>query len=216
MKRALLLGLLVLALAPGSGRGQRVQVIGHVIDSAGKPVADQSVLLHRVTGMSGASIGQARTDSAGFFSIPVDSASNPQAVYFVATRWHDELYISDPFQAPLGKGERVLQVGVPGTSASALLEGTSPAQSAAPPGTAPAASTSPGGRGSWLFIFALVVVLLGIVLYLVLRNRGSVPERRRLLTRIAALDLEHAEAPDQAYRAERAALLSRLRELTGP
>lgn len=214
MKHALLLGLLILGLAPASLRAQRVQVIGHVVDSAGRPVPNQLVLLHRVAGMSGASIGQARSDSAGFFSIPVDSADNRAAVYFVAARWHNELYISDPFQAPLGKGERVLQVGVPGTSATAMLEGTGPMAPAGSGTTAAGEGGTPAHRLSWLVIFAPLVVLLGVALYLILRNRGGIPERRRLLIRIAELDLQHAASPDPAYQAERAALLSQVRELT--
>ncbi|NJD10392.1 MAG: carboxypeptidase regulatory-like domain-containing protein [Gemmatimonadetes bacterium] len=215
MKRALLLVLLLFGLVPAGLRAQRAQVRGHVIDSAGRPVPDQAVLLHRVIGSSGASIGQARTDSAGTFAITVDSAGNREAVYFVATRWRAELYISDPFQTPLDQGEHVLQVGMPGTSATAMLEGTAPAA----PGTAantPAMGTGPAGRTSWLVYFAVAVILLGLASYFMLRSQPGLSERRRLLVRIADLDLKHGGTPDQAYQDERAALVSRLREMTGP
>jgi hypothetical protein len=215
MKRGarLLLLLTLLGLLPRPVPGQSASVRGRVIAADGQPLAGQAVLLHRVVGSSGANIAQALSDSAGRFEIAVDSASNPDAVYFLAARWAGELYIGDPFQAPLGAAERVLQVGVPGTSATALLEGTAPPGATAP--AAPARGGSDGEPWGWLPLFAGAVTLAGAVLYLVLRNRPRVPERRRVLAQIAELDLRQGAAGGAAYRAERARLLARLHELTG-
>jgi hypothetical protein len=215
MSSRLACALLGLALWPAWSSAQTQEVRGRIIDGAGQPVADQAVLLHRVIGSSGANIAQARSDSAGHFLIAADTTGGTQATYFLAARWNDELYISEAFQAPFGAAERVLQVGVPGTSASALLEGnatTTPRQlpAAAPPGGAPASAAR------WLLFAVPALSLLGLGAYLVLRNRGALPERRRMLARIARLDLEQAGMGSESFRAERARLLGRLRELTGP
>jgi len=211
MRSAISLAILALALGPVTGRGQATQEVrGRVIDADGRPVAGQTVLLHRVVGQTGANLAQAHSDSTGRFVIAVDSAADPTAVYFLAARWQGELYIGDPFQAPLAATERILQVGVPGTSASALLEGTAPA-------TPTQGSVGAGSRAPLqpLFYIVPIVILLGLVAYLVLRNRALVPERRQLLARVARLDLEREEGTDPGYDEQRARLMRRLRELSG-
>jgi hypothetical protein len=214
MTRVFLWPLLVLGLGPALTSAQGPEVRGRIIDADSKPVADQAVLLHRVVGSTGANIAQAQSDSAGRFVIPVDTAGQAGAVYFLAARWRDELYISEPFQPPLTGTERMLQVGVPGTSATAMLQGTTAAMpgSSQPAGAGTAPASTPT---SWLFFFAPLVVLAGSVLYFVLRNRPNVPERRRLLAQIAELDLQQTDSGSEGYRTRRAELLARVRELTG-
>src|SRR5690606_19302509 len=57
-----------------------------------------------------------------FLLVSQDTADVPGATYFVASRYRGELYIGAPFQPPLPDGvDYTVQVGVPGTSASALL-----------------------------------------------------------------------------------------------
>jgi hypothetical protein len=214
MMRLLLSGVLAGCLWSGGLSAQAPEVRGRVIDASAQPIADQTVLLHRVLGSSGASIGQARSDTAGRFVITADTVGGREATYFLAARWQGELYISEAFQAPLGDAERILQVGVPGTSATALLEGTATSTQPQPPAPAAAGGT-PATATRWLRFAVPAISLLGVALYLVLRNRTGVSERRRLLARVARLDLEHAGAAGESYRSERAELMGRLRELTG-
>lgn len=190
-------------------------VRGRLIDQDGNALADQRVVLHRVVGSAGANIAETRSDSDGGFTIPVDSADNTEAVYFLAARWEGELYIGEAFRAPVGGAPHVLQVGVPGTSASALIEGTTTGQMppAAAPGAMPqAAGGRPATRTSWLLFAVPAIALLGVIVYFLLRGRAQVSERRRLLREIAELDLQHEGAPPEAYRGRREALLAELRE----
>lgn len=211
-----LLGVLLLLLFGVSAAGAQVtdSVRGRLIDQDGAPLPDQGVLLHRVVGNAGANIAEGRTDADGRFTVTVDSADNADAVYFLAARWEGELYIGEAFRAPVGATEHVLQVGVPGTSASALIDGTEPGPPMGmPQGGAPAgAGGRPATGASWLLFAVPAIALLGVVAYFLLRGRTAVPERRRLLVELAELDLEHAAAPTADYRARRARLLEQLHD----
>jgi hypothetical protein len=218
--RRVLLVCAALLLAVGTLHAQGPQVQGRVIGPDGEPLADTRVVLHRVVGMGGANIAEAVSDSAGRFTISADSAPSPEAVYFLAARYQGELYIGEAFRAPFATTEYVLSVGVPGTSASALIgegQGTAlpqgaPATSATRlPGSAPATSTR------WLLFAIPAIMLLGVVAYFVLRRRTSIPPRRRILADLAALDLEHAGSTDpdalRAYHERRAALITQVHAL---
>jgi len=214
--RLLLAACLALGAAASPLSGQAPEVRGRIIDAGSQPVADQTVLLHRVVGASGANIAQARSDSAGRFTINVDSAGGADAVYFLAARWRDELYIGQAFREPLTATEHILQVGVPGTSATALLEGTSTQV----PGAAPGMPLSPGGAPAtasrWLLFLVPGVALLGVLVYVLLRQRPGMSARRRLLVRLAELDLERAGTTHADYPRQRAELIAQLRETPGP
>lgn len=207
--------LLVLGSAAPAAAQVTDSVRGQLIDRDGAPLADQRVLLHRVVGNAGANIAEARTAADGRFAVAVDSADNAEAVYFLAARWEGELYIGEAFRAPVGATEHVLQVGVPGTSASALIDGTAPGppMGGLPQGGPPVgAGGRPATGTSWLLFAIPAISLLGVVAYFVLRGRVAVPERRRLLAEVAELDLHHADSPTADYRARRAALLEQLRD----
>lgn len=187
---------------------------GRVIGADGKPVKDQAVLLHRVQGNSGATIAQATTEADGRFTIKSDSVSTPDAVFFLATRWEGELYIGEAFRAPFATAEQVLQVGVPGTSASALLGDGTQGGPRAPAATMPPGSTggAPATGSKWLLFAVPAIALLGVAAYFALRSRVAISPRRRLLRQIAELDLEQGSAPDAAYHVRRAELLEELRD----
>lgn len=206
--------LVLLLLGAGGLHAQGPLVRGRVLGPDGTPLPDTRVVLHRVVGMGGATIAEAQSDAAGRFTIAADSAPDPAAVYFLAARYEGELYIGEAFQAPFADVEHILSVGVPGTSASALIgEG----DAAALPQSAPATrmpGSAPATRTRWLLFAIPAIMLLGVVAYFLLRSRASVPARRRLLADIAALDLAHADATDpeqlRAYHEQRAALITQV------
>jgi hypothetical protein len=123
----------------------------------------------------------------------------------VAARYEGELYIGAPFKPALeGTPEQVLQVGVPATSASALI---GEAEGAPPPLVRPRNS-----RNALLLIIPLLVAAAA-VLYLMLAHRRIAPDRA-LLMRIAEIDERLPAAPQgqrDTLRAERTRLLDQLR-----
>lgn len=200
---ALLLGALVM---PAPAEAQQDMVIrGRVIAADGAPLPGQSVVLHRVQGGSGATIAEAAADSAGAFLLSVAEQTDTSAIYFVATRHAGELYIGRAFRAgDPSSEEQVIQVGVAGTSASALLSG----------GTA---APQPMGRAvttrNWML---LIIPLLGVTAVAVytLLARGRMPKDRALLIRVAELDERMASAPAaqrEALLTERDRLMTQLR-----
>jgi hypothetical protein len=206
----------VLLLAAGALPAQGPQVRGRVIGPDGKGLADTRVVLHRVVGAGGANIAEVQSDAEGRFTIAADSAPSPEAIYFLATRYEGELYIGEAFRAPFDQGEYLLPVGVPGTSASALIgegdvgpaTGTAQGMPTTMPGSAPATSTR------WLLFAIPGIMLLGVLAYFLLRARSRVPERRRLLAEIAELDLSQAGSTDpdalRTYHERRAALITQV------
>lgn len=213
MRRALLWSVLLL-LAAGTLAAQAPLVRGRVLGPEGEPLRDTRVVLHRVVGVGGATIAEAQSDAAGRFTIEADSAPSAEAVYFLAARYDGELYIGDAFRAPFTAPEYLLRVGIPGTSASALIgegEGAMP-----PPGTpVRMPGSAPATNTRWLLFAIPAIALLGVLAYFLLRRRSHVPERRRLLAEIAELDLEHADSNDaaalRAYHERRAVLIMQVR-----
>src|SRR5690606_30584172 len=178
---------------------------GRVIAADGTPLPGQPVVLHRVQGGSGATIAEAAADATGAFTLSVSEQTDTSAIYFVATRHEEELYIGRAFRSgDPSSAEQVIQVGVPGTSASALLSG----------GTA---APQPMGRAvtsrNWLL---LVIPLFGVaaVAAYTLLARGRMPKDRALLIRVAELDERMTAAPAaqrDSLLAERDRLMTQLR-----
>jgi len=219
MRRApflLAAALLIGAAHPAAAQESRdmLSLPGKVIGPAGEALAGQVVVLHRVANMAGATVATDTTDADGrFLLVSQDTADVPGATYFVASRYRGELYIGAPFQPPLPDGvDYTVQVGVPGTSASALLGAAS--EPAARP-------TLPGGSepfpyARWLFLVIPLLVVALVAGYMLTRQRT--PEtRRRLLAQVAELDETHdaelaaGNVQDSTlYWAERRALLEQL------
>ncbi len=208
------LALLALARAGAAQGGE--PLAGQVVDSAGKPVPDQHVTLHRVDRESGAMVDSAVTDKDGRFHVrlPAAPATDTSSLYFVATRWQGELYIGTPFKRPVPAGMYMVRVGVnPVQMGAAAGEGAQQggAEQAQAPPPAPASSNA----ARWFLVAILALVGLGAVGYALLgRAREHAAHRRRvLLARIAELDERAALAPpDEAarLREERAEIVSEL------
>jgi hypothetical protein len=203
MMRSAVLLLLALAVGAGAAFAQDATLRGMVIDAAGEPAAGVPVALHRITDAGGALVDDAVSDADGRFAISV-AGDLPDAIYFVAARYGDELYIGPTFRAPFPTAaEYVVQVGVPGTSASALVRGERAGDVvvATPPSL-------------WRWALA-AVVLLGIIVVglLIIARAAGPPDRRRLLIRIARLDEAAAasDPDDPEYLLQRERLLDRLR-----
>ncbi len=186
---------------------------GRAVGPSGEPVDGQVVVLHRVAAGSGATVA---TDTAGpdgrFVLVARDLTPSADATYFVAARYQGELYIGAPFQPPLPDGvDYTVQVGVPGTSASAMMGGgAAPAQA---PGVAVEA---PFPYTTWLFLIIPLLVMALAAGYMLTRRRTPAT-RRRLLVQIAELDETHDAAlaaghvaDSTLYWAERRALLEQL------
>jgi hypothetical protein len=202
--------LLALALtavaAPGNAQQPEIAVAGRVLGPDNAPLADQRVVLHRVDAAGGATIAEIESDADGAFVMSAPATSDTAAVYFLAARYGGELYIGPPFRA--GDADllrQVVQVGVPGTSATALLEGE--------PTGSPIAMGRPATPRTWLLLLIPLLGVAALALYMLV-PRSRVPPQRALLIRIAELDERMATAP-QAQRAglaqERAQLLGQLR-----
>jgi hypothetical protein len=190
----LLGGLLPLHLS-----AQQATISGRVF-AGDKPVANQPVSLHRVTGGGGSTLAVDTTAADGRFDLSYDPAQS-DAVHFVATRFEGKLYIGDTFRQPI-TGEYRLPVG-PGATPIELGEAT----------RAPAEGTparDPAGQTAGLWVIAISVLVLGGIVALTARPRT--PHSRRLLVEIAQLDNREEQSAQPDYTTQRAELIRRLRE----
>ena len=193
-----------------------VALDGRVIGPEGEPMAAQVVVLHRIAAGTGATVATDTSDTDGSFTFAATGLTpDPDATYFVAVRYQGELYIGSPFRAPLPAGvDYVVQVGVPGTSATSMMGGGSGAQTTMPTGRMPGAEPFPYRAWLFLIIPLLVMALAGGYL---LTRRQHPQRRRRTLLEIAALDEAHDSElaagrieDSTLYWAERRSLLERL------
>ncbi len=187
---------------------------GRVVGPAMEALAGQVVVLHRVAGGTGATIATDTTSEDGRFTlVAAGQAGDAEATYFVAARYQGDLYIGAPFRPPLPPDvDYTVQVGVPGTSATALL-GTAAPQRPAPGRIAPGQSFP---YTTWLFLIIPLLVMALAAGYMLTRQRGPV-RRRGVLLEIAELDEAHdAElaagrvSDSTMYWAQRRELLERL------
>ena len=195
--RSYFLLLLMLALASpaaaqngaGTAQGTPDPVVGAILGPDNAPLAGQSVVLHRVQASAGETVSETTTSADGRFELMLPPASDSSAIYFVATRYEGELYIGAPFRAgEQTPGGQIIQVGVAGTSANAMLEGSGTAAMPQPVGR-------PLTNRNWLlFVIPLVGVAAVAVYALVPRSR--IPPDRALLIRIAELDERMTTLPD--------------------
>lgn len=217
--RLALATILVLAGVPASASAQTPAgtLTGAVVDTAGKPVSDQVLTLHRVNSGGGAMVDTARTDVQGRFTVGVPAESDTTALFFVATRWQGQLYIGAPFRPPVPAGTYTVTVGVnpvqmgPASGAGGEpgggMGGAAPAQPVAQP-----ASTA---ATRWFLAIILGLVALVAIAYALLaalRERTQ-QRRRELMAAIAELDerTERAEPAEvSALERERAELVAQL------
>jgi hypothetical protein len=182
------------------------RVPGRILGPDNAPVAGQAVVLHRVQAAAGATVAETITAADGTFTLDVPVEPDPEALYFIATRYDGELYIGAPFRAgeqdPAGQ---TIMVGVPGTSATAMLGGGA------------AGMAQPMGRPvtsrNWLLLVIPLVGVAAVAIY-ALVPRSRVPADRALLIRIAELDERMGAATDPGRASmleERARLTQQLR-----
>lgn len=182
---------------------QQTRITGRVVDTAGVAVSGLGVVLHRVDGSGGARIAEGVSDETGGFAL--SSAEQPvaDAVYFVAARVDDKLYIGPFVRPPIDTAEdyTVVVGGEPVDFGGVALPAHDGVETVAPP---------PSRRWALALVPALMLVTVTIVL--VARSRGP-SERRRLLIRIARLDNEPASQPGDMVNEERSRLVERLLSL---
>lgn len=162
-----------------------ITIRGRILGPDNVPLPNQPVVLHRVQAAMGATISDAVTTLDGSFVLSIPVPTDTGAVYFVATRYQGELFIGAPFRAGQEDAlHQVIQVGVPGTSATAMLEG----------GAVPQALGRPLTNRNWLL---LVIPLIGVAAVAVyaLVPRTRMPRDRAMLIRIAELDERMSAAP---------------------
>lgn len=193
-------------LLPTAVAAQQDMVIqGRIIGPEGAALPGQPVMLHRVQGGAGATIAEATADSTGRFRLGVAEQTDTTAIYFVATRHEGELYIGRAFRiGEPSAAEQVIQVGVPGTSASALLGGG-------------VAAAQPMGRAvtnrNWLLLLIPLLGVSAVAVFALLRS-ARMPQDRALLIRVAELDERMASAPGaqrDTMLEERGRLMAQLR-----
>ena len=177
-------------------------VVGAILGPDNVPLAEQTVVLHRVQASAGETVAETTTAADGRFELAFPQVTDTLAIYFVATRYEGELYIGAPFRAgEQTPGGQVIQVGLPGTSATALLDG------------APSAIPRPMGRPltnrNWL-LFAIPLVGVAAVGVYALVPRHRIPADRALLIRIAEIDERMSTLPE----VQRTSLLEERARLT--
>jgi hypothetical protein len=198
----------LLPAGPAVGQQGEIMVAGMAVGPDNEPLAGQRVVLHRVDAGGGATIAEAETDPDGSFVMSAPATADTSALYFVAARYEGELYIGPPFRADQASAaDQLIQVGVPGMSATALLEDAQGGFGAAMPSGRPATARN------WLLLIIPLVGVAGVALFMLV-PRSSIPEDRRLLIQVAELDERMTTAP-QAQRetlaAEREQIMARLR-----
>jgi hypothetical protein len=179
---------------------QSVRIAGHAIDPQGQPLSGLEVLLHRVDGAGGASLGSATTDSTGAFSIAAEAVADTQAVYFAAARLDGQLYIGPFVRDPDGSTPYMLVVGGEPVSLGPAL----PQTTSMPP-------VSPGGGPRrQLLVLLPLLALLGVAGW-ALAKSARTPARRRTLARMAIIDEEIEQgADDPQLEADRRRLMEQL------
>jgi hypothetical protein len=185
---------------------QNLIVRGRVLGPENNALAAQRVLLHRVDSFGGSTVAEDTSDATGRFELRVAASPDTGAVFFVASRFEEELYIGPPFRPEQStEVEQILQVGVPGTSAEQLLRGELP--------PAQTSGGRPATSRSWLLMLIPLLGVVTVALY-ALFARNRIPADRALLIRVAELDERMGMATDgqrATMSEERVRLIAQLR-----
>jgi hypothetical protein len=208
---ALLLGAIVapLSFAPAALVAQ-IEISGRVVDSTGVAVSDIEVVLHRVSDAGGARLAEGRTIADGSFTLRADGDAVEGNVYFVAARLGEHLYIGPFLRPPLPATPYVVAL-----AGQPMNVGSSTSSNPAPMGVEAAPTSSmrpqvrpPASPRRWWLMILPAIGLTVVAFLMALRARGP-SSRRRLLIRIAELDLA-AEGGDVDAAGERQRLVERL------
>ena len=182
-----------------------IVVRGRVLGPDNNMLAAQRVVLHRVDSSGGSTVAEDTSAADGRFELRVAASADTGAVYFIASRYQEELFIGPPFRPQAADtAEQFLQVGVPGTSADQLLRGDAPgAESTGRPAT----------TRSWILLLIPLLGVVAVSLYALL-SRNRISPERSLLIRVAELDERMTvatEAQLETMRDERARMIAQLR-----
>lgn len=176
-------------------------ITGRVIDPEGKPVANQSVLLHAVQESAGSNVASDTTDASGAFALNVPT-TDPKSIYFVAVLYEGALYMGEMMRPPFPEGQDyIVQVGVNPVDLGA------PANEA----PAPAPPTTGSERTAGIFVVVAAVAIIAGLIIAGIRRRP--PARRRWLVELARIEDEIADATGDTAILEkrRAELRTRLK-----
>lgn len=199
-----------LAALATAGAGTAQEIAGMAVDAEGRPLPEVPVALHRVGGGGGATVATGATDADGRFRFAVESEDS--AVYFVAMRHGEQMYMGPPARAG---AERVIDYVVRadessevGAVTSALTGGG--ARPLTPASGRPGAVPSGGEAGGGAVAVGLVAVLaLAVAAVFVTtapgyrrrQRRGLLIELARIENRLAAADPSAAAEEDRRLRA---------------
>lgn len=199
--------LAAVALVCAGGQAAAAQTAtleGQVLGPDG-PLPDLTVALHRVTDEGGANIDEVVTDDDGRFTFVLDLTAADSAVYFAATRVHDELYVGPPIrEVPLEP--YVIQIGPGGMAV--------PLGGAGPVGPAATQVQEDSNAGTLAVFLVIGLVMVGGVAFAVRQTLAAGPDRRRALL-VELAELEEALDGDVLDDAERASYEERRAELRG-
>lgn len=174
---------LAAALAPGLAGAQELS--GVALGPEGEPLTETPVVLHRVGGGGGAFVATETTTSDGRFRFVLEEADS--AIYFVALRHDDRVYIGPAVQAGAGPSSGYVLRVEPGSEAGAVasaLSGQAPASPAAPS----ARGTGAGGSDAGAFVLVALLAFATVAAFLV-----AAPRYRHRRTRDALIELATVE-----------------------
>jgi hypothetical protein len=198
----------MLSTGSAAARQGEIMVAGTAVGPDNTPMAAQRVVLHRVDASGGATIAEVETGEDGRFVMSAPASPDTSALYFVAARYEGELYIGPPFRSDqVSATDQLLQVGVPGMSATSLLEEAQGGFGAGMPTGRPATARN------WLLLIIPLIGVAGVALFMLV-PRSRIPDDRRLLIQVAEMDERMTTAPQaqrEALLVEREQLMARLR-----
>lgn len=187
------------ALAPTMARGQELS--GVALGPEGEPLMDVPVILHRVGGRGGAFVATDTTTSDGRFSFAMEEADS--AVYFVALRFDDRMYIGPAVQGGGEAGSGYVVRVEPGSEAGAVASALSGQAARSPTNRGRA---DPVSSDAGAFILVGLLALAGVVAFII-----AAPRYRHRRTRDALVELATVEnaLADRESPEDRDRLLSR-------
>ncbi len=197
--QAVLAALATLVLA---GAGAAQEIAGRAVDAAGNPLPDVPIALHRVGGGSGATVATGVTDADGRFSFSVEAPDS--AVYFVAIRHDDQMYIGPPARAGADRVSDYVVRADEGSEVGAITSALSGggARPAAPVPRADRARTEGGAGAAAIALVTLLALAVAAVFvttapgYRRRQRRGLLIELARIENRLAAADHSDADRAD--------------------
>lgn len=175
--------LFALLLFSTSAFAQQSRITGRVLDKDGMPVRDVEVILHAITEQKGTELDRDTSNADGSFQ--VDSGSlDPDAVYFVAVVWRNELYMGRLMRPPFRRDqEYVVRLGVDPVNLD-------------PEAALPAVRAEPAGndRKAGAAVIIIAGFVIGGLIYFWKTSRPLA--RRRWLVELARLEDELTADPD--------------------